>query len=190
MCIKYNYKQFYGDYHIMNLFRQNGYLRNIAVNYATKYALKPNNSYRYFPLINDRSGDCANFISQCLKAGGAPMNYSSKNPWWYKHNSTNVKNDTWSISWTVAHSLYWYLKINQESKLYGAKGLEVRDVSQLQLGDIIFFEDNKGAIFHSAIVTSFLYNEPLISHHSFEALNIPYQASWPASKLHFLKISI
>jgi hypothetical protein len=174
----------------MYLFRENQYLRNTAVNYAKRYALKPNNSYRYFPLINDRSGDCANFLSQCLNAGGAPMNYSNKNPWWYKHNSANVNNDTWSISWTVAHSLYWYLKINQESKLYGAKGLEVRDVSQLQLGDLIFFEDNNGAIFHSAIVTSFLYNQPLISHHSFEALNIPYASSWPASKLHFLKISI
>jgi hypothetical protein len=174
----------------MYLFRQNQYIRTRAVAYAIEYALKPNKAYRYFPLINDRSGDCANFLSQCLKAGGAPMNFSSRNPWWYKHNPINSKNDSWSISWTVANSLYWYLKINQQSNLYGAKGLEVGTVSELELGDLIFFEDVKGNIFHSAIVTSFSYNQPLISHHSFEALNIPYASSWPASKLRFLKISI
>jgi hypothetical protein len=174
----------------MYFFRVNGYLRNNAVKYAIKYALKPNKAYRYFPLVNDSSGNCANFISQCLYAGGAPMNYNRQNPWWYKHNSINFQNDKWSISWTVAHSLYWYLKTNHQSKLYGAKGLEVRNISELQLGDLIFFENDKGAIFHSAIVTSFLHNQPLISHNSFEALNIPYASSWPASKLHFLKISI
>lgn len=175
---------------IMYFLRQNQYSRNTAVSYAIKYALKPNSSYRYFPLINDNSGDCANFLSQCLHAGGAPMNYSNQNPWWYKHNSASLKDDIWSVSWTVAHSLYWYLKINQESNLYGVKGLEVRNASELQLGDLIFFRNDKGNIFHSAIVTSFLHNQPLISHHSFEALNIPYTSSWPASKLHFLKISI
>lgn len=174
----------------MYLFRQNQYNRNNAVAYAIKYALKPNKSYRYFPLVNDRSGDCANFISQCLKAGGAPMNFSRQNPWWYKRNSINSKNDTWSISWTVANSLYWYLKVNQKSNFYGPKGLEVRNISELELGDLIFFQDNKGSVFHSAIVTSFSSNRPLISHHSFEALNIPYSSSWPASKLRFLKISI
>lgn len=174
----------------MYLFRQNQYSRSDAVKYAITYALKPNPAYRYFPLINDSSGDCANFLSQCLYAGGAPMSFNSHNSWWYKHNAISRNNDTWSISWTVAHSLYWYLKINQESNSPGVKGLEVPNASALELGDLMFFEDNKGNIFHSAIVTSFLYNQPLISHHSFEALNIPYQRSWPASKLHFLKISI
>lgn len=174
----------------MYLYRQNQYSRNDAVQYAIKYALKPNPAYKYFPLVNDTSGDCANFISQCLYAGGAPMIFNTRNQWWYNHNSTGVNDDTWSISWTLAHSLYWYLKINQESNLVGAKGLEVPNVSILQLGDLIFFQDNKGTIFHSAIITGFSGNQPLISHHSFEALNIPYQRSWPASKMHFLKISI
>lgn len=172
-------------------YRQNKYLRVNAVKYALTYALTPNPAFRYFPLTNDTSGDCANFVSQCLLAGGAPMDFNLKRPWWYKTNGTsNVKDDTWSISWAVAHSLYYYLKVNEEKNSSGVKGLEIYNKNQLQIGDLIFFEDINKVIFHSAIITSFSGNEPLISHHSFEALNIFYKSSWPASKYHFIKVSI
>lgn len=169
-----------------NNLRQNNYLRESAVNYARTYALKPNPTYRYFPLqVDDTSGDCANFISQCLKAGGAPFSFNAKNSWWYQ--SKNISNDTWSVSWSVAHSLYWYLKVNNELKLLGVKGTEVNSPNTLELGDLIFYEDNKGTIFHSAIITGF-NNIPLVSHHSYEALNIPYINSYQAYKTHFIKV--
>lgn len=172
-------------------FRQGSYSRAAAVNYAITYALKPNPAYRYFPLVNDTSGNCANFISQCLKAGGAPMTYSPKYSWWYHSNgSASTRNDTWSVTWAVAHSLYWYLKINQANKYPAIKGLEVSNPSLLELGDLIFYEDNKGLIFHSSIVTGISNGIPLVSHHSYEALNIPYTRSWGASRYHFLKISL
>jgi len=175
----------------MDFFRTNQYSRINAVNYAKTYALSPNPSFRYFPLTNDTSGDCANFISQCLLAGGAPMLHDPFHPWWYqKVNATSRKYDTWSISWTVAHSLYWLLKNNQQSNALGVKGFEVQDIGMLELGDLMFFEDNNGRVFHSAIVTSFRYSQPLISHHSFEALNIFYKNSWRANRIHFLKISL
>lgn len=174
-----------------NYYRENRYSRSAAVNYAVTYALKPNPAYRYIPLVNNTSGDCANFISQCLRAGGAAMTYAPGHIWWYNNKGTsNVKDDTWSVSWTVAHSLYWYLKVNQQSGFNGVKGLEVQSPSQLELGDVIFFEDRTGLIFHSTIVTGFSGGTPLVSHHSYEALNIPYTRSWPAGKYHFLKISI
>jgi hypothetical protein len=176
----------------MDLFRENQYSRINAVKYARTYALHPNPSFRYFPLINnDTSGDCANFISQCLLAGSAPMVFNSPHAWWYKKaNTSSKKDDTWSISWTVAHSLYWLLKSNQQSKALGIKGLEIQDVKLLDLGDLIFFENNKGNIFHSAIITSFTNYQPLVSHHSFEALDIFYKNSWEANHVHFLKISL
>lgn len=176
----------------MDFFRANQYSRINAVKYAKTYALFPNPRFRYFPLINnDSSGDCANFISQCLLAGGAPMLYNSAHPWWYnKANTVSTKDDTWSVSWTVAHSLYWLLKNNQASMAPGINGLEVNDINLLELGDLMFFEDNNEKIFHSAIITSFRYSQPLISHHSFEALNIFYKSSWPANQIHFLKISL
>lgn len=171
--------------------RQNSYSRTAAVNYAVRYALKPNPAYRYFKLNENTGGDCANFLSQCLFAGGAPMIYNSNNQWWYNNKGTSkVNDDTWTTSWTVAHALYWLLKINNESNLYGPKGLEVSNASMLQPGDLVFFENNNGIKFHSAIVTSISNNVPLISHHSFEALNIPFNSSWPANKLRFLKIRV
>jgi hypothetical protein len=174
-----------------NQFRVNRYSRENAVNYAVTYALSPNPNYRYFPLINDSSGDCANFLSQCLRAGGAPMTYTANHSWWYNnHGTPNTKDDTWSVSWAVAHSLYWYLKTGQSKNYVGAKGLEIQNPSELELGDLIFFEDNKGMIFHSTIVTGFSYGLPLVSHHSFEALNIPYRTSWPVKQYHYLKISV
>lgn len=54
----------------------------------------------------------------------------------------------------------------------------------------MFFEDDKGKIFHSAIITNIANGYPFISQHSFEALNIPYENTWYASKIHFLKIRI
>jgi len=176
----------------MDHFRTNQYSRINAVRYARTYALHPNPSFRYFPLINNESsGDCANFISQCLLAGGGPMTFSGSHPWWYnKANTVSTKDDTWSVTWTVANSLYWTLKVNQQSKSSGIKGLEIYDNSLLELGDLVFFEGNNGNIFHSAIITSFRYAQPLVSHHSFEALDINYTNSWPAKRVHFLKISL
>jgi len=175
----------------MDSFRIAQYSRMNAVNYAKMYAMHPNPNFRYFPLVGNESGDCANFISQCLLVGGAPMVYNRSNPWWYKKaNIISTKDDTWSISWTVANSLYLLLKSNQKLNSSGVKGFEVQDIGMLELGDLMFFEDDNRHIFHSAIVTSFRYSQPLISHHSFEALNIFYKNSWKANRIHFLKISV
>lgn len=163
----------------------NQYSRIKAVEYAMQYAMKPNPSYRYFSLSNT-GGDCANFVSQCLYAGGINMNST----WWYKHNRTSSTNyDSWSITWSVANSLYWYLKKNAASNNNYIKGIEVNDPKALDLGDLVFFEDQNNTIFHSAIVTFHLGSEILISHHSFEAMNIPYYKSWPYKKIHFVKLS-
>jgi len=176
----------------MDLFRQNQYSRINAVSYARTYALNPNPIFRYFQLINNEtSGDCTNFVSQCLLAGGAPMIFNGSHPWWYRKNNTfSTKDDTWSIPWAVANSLYWALKTNQQSNSLGIKGYETPDIGMLELGDLMFFEGNNGNIFHAAIVTSFINSQPLVSHHSFEALDINYNNSWPAKKVHFVKISL
>ncbi|AWI06515.1 amidase domain-containing protein [Clostridium drakei] len=167
----------------MYILRASQYSKSDSVKYALKYALNPNKKYRYFPLIENNSGDCSNFVSQCLYAGGAPMIFNSKNPWWY--NNINQ-----SLSWTLAHSLYWYLKINTELNLPGCKGVETTDINSLKLGDLIFYENSKKIIFHSAIITGFSQNKPLISQHSREALNISYLKTWKSPKYHFLKIHL
>lgn len=163
------------------------YLREQAVDYATLFALSPNPHYKYFDVIGTIGGDCTNFTSQCLKAGGAPFIFDSSHPWWYKNKYLNT---SWSVSWAVAHSLYWCLKVNHHDNLPGPKGSETKDIYELKLGDLIFYEDINGLIFHSAIITSFSHGKPLISQHTFNALNIPYEKSYRATKTHFIKISL
>lgn len=175
-------------------YRVNHYLRDAAVNYATAHALLPNASYRYFPLLGDGGGDCSNFISQCLHAGGAPMDFGSISPWWYKGKGTSkVNDDIWSVSWAVAHSLYWTLKVRYERRILGLKAVEVPDMGELEIGDLIQYERGRGFIYHSAIVTSFTDSwgkrVPLITQHTYNALNISHIKP-AASKMHFMKIIV
>jgi hypothetical protein len=157
------------------------YNRQNAVNYALTYALKPNPYYRYFPLIGNSSGDCSNFISQCLYSGNIPMIYNGNSPWWYTRSSRGRSYDTWSVSWAVANSLYWHIKIS-------SIGYEVFETSDLSIGDLIFFQDIKNVIFHSMIITNFSNSLPLVCQHTFEAKNVPYNKSWDYYKAHFIKI--
>lgn len=153
-----------------------------AVNYAFNYAQTPNPAFKYIPVYEDNGGDCTNFTSQCMLAGGAPMIFSGKNPWWYK-------SSRWSFSWSVAEELYLYLKNNEKNNLYGIKGKEVPYINMLEPGDVIFYENNNGRISHSATIT-YLYNDyPLISQHTPNFLNIPFEKNW-AAKMHFIQISL
>ena len=165
----------------------NRYNRIAAVNYATRYALIPNKEYRYFKSANDNGGDCTNFLSQCLRAGGAPMDYNDLRPWWY-----DMRQGRASVSWAVAHSLYWYLKSNQSSNRNAIKGLEVNNMDELELGDLIFYENFNNVIFHGAVITSFVEvngkREPLISQHTTDLLNVTYRKKYKYKKAHFIKI--
>ncbi len=163
-------------------YRTSSYSKINAVKYANSYAKTPNPNFKYIPVYDDNGGDCTNFTSQCLLAGGAPMVFSSKNPWWYN-------NKGWSISWAVAGALYWYLKTNAQENFYGVKATEVPSDTMLEAGDIIFYENISGRISHSATITSFYYDYPLISQHTPDVLNIPYEKNW-STKMHFMRISL
>ncbi|MFA9399012.1 MAG: amidase domain-containing protein [Clostridiaceae bacterium] len=160
------------------------YNRKAAVTYAKTYALNPNPDYKFFYVFGEGGGDCTNFVSQCLHAGNIPMEFNPQSqPWWY-----NRVNNQWSISWAVAHSFYWTLKVRNEKKLTGLKGLEIKDISSLELGDVICYENYNGMVYHSAIITGFQGGEPLITQHTFNALDIPY-TKYKAKKAHYMKIS-
>lgn len=165
----------------------NNYNRVEAANYATRYALEPNKKYTYLKPSGEDGGDCTNFVSQCLYAGGAPMDHNIIRPWWY-----DIKQGKGSICWTVAHSLYWYLKVNQRINRNVIKGLEVEDITKLEIGDVIFYENFDNAIFHAAIITSFVdvgdTRQPRISQHTFNQLNETYKKSYNYKKMHFIKI--
>lgn len=175
-----------------NFFRANRYNRAEAVRYALTYALTPNSSYRIFSSVGDGGGNCTNFISQCLRAGGAPFAYDA-NPWWYRSSGGNVMKDRWSLSWAVAHSLYWTLKNREKRKARGLRAIEVQDMQMLELGDIIQYEDYKNMIYHSAIITAMSIEGgvkvPLISQNTYNARNISYIKP-KAKKMHLMKIEV
>lgn len=126
------------------------YSRLEAVRYAERWWNDYNPQYKKF------ENNCTNFISQCLRAGGAPMTgYPKRNKgWWFQSNN-------WSYSWAVAHAFRWYLS--------GAKsGLRTKEESspeQLIKGDVICYDfDGDGRWQHSTIVVAKdVNNMPLVN---------------------------
>ncbi|MFC0561707.1 amidase domain-containing protein [Halalkalibacter alkalisediminis] len=126
------------------------YNRREAVRYAERWWDDYNPGYRKF------TDNCTNFISQCLRAGGASMTGHSNREkgWWYR-------TDKWSLSWAVAHSLRWYLSGAQN----GLRGIEKERASELEPGDLICYDfDGDGRWQHTTIVVAKDPNgEPLVN---------------------------
>ncbi|MHB1314135.1 MAG: amidase domain-containing protein [Christensenellales bacterium] len=151
------------------------YNRDAAVRYALQYALTPNPAYAFYP-----GDDCTNFISQCLQAGGARNDFNRAYPWWHLGGRT-------SVCWSVAHSLFWYIRTRSEKKRFGIKAetyyLDDQDDYARQirgkvvLGDLIQYRNSQGRIQHSTMITGFdpQSGEPLVSQHTFEGRNVTWR---------------
>ncbi|KZE43707.1 amidase domain-containing protein [Rossellomorea marisflavi] len=115
------------------------YDRHAAVQYAEKWWNSYNPAYKKF------ENDCTNFISQCLLAGDAPMRgYPTKGKGWW------MRNQSWSYSWTVAHSLRQYIP----NSSVGLRGKLVESPDKLKLGDVICYDfEGDGRFDHTTIVT-------------------------------------
>lgn len=129
------------------------YDRHKAVQYAERWWNSYNPAYRAFDV------DCTNYVSQCLRAGGAPMWGAPERErgWWYQ-------GDQWSLSWAVAHSLRWYLSGSTK----GLQGTEVQTPEELYPGDIICYDfQGDGRWDHNTIVVAKdVYDMPLVNAHT------------------------
>ncbi|MFZ3577370.1 amidase domain-containing protein [Virgibacillus sp. DJP39] len=129
---------------------------------AVKYANRWWNSYN--PAYHKFDVDCTNYVSQSLFAGDAPMTGkpNRNKGWWYG-------DLTWSFSWSVAHSLRWYLSGSNT----GLTAKEVEAATDLIPGDVICYDfegDNKWD--HSTIVVAKDNNEePLVNAHTTNSKN-------------------
>ena len=132
------------------------YDRLQAVKYADTWWNEYNPAYQSF------ENDCTNYISQCLRAGGAPMRGQPNRSrgWWYS-------GDVWSYSWSVAHALNLYLQNSVE----GLRTREVSSPEELLLGDIICYDfEGDGRFNHNTIVTAKDYNGmPLVNAHTYDS---------------------
>ncbi|NLT58307.1 MAG: amidase domain-containing protein [Clostridiales bacterium] len=149
------------------------YDRERAIQYAKSWALRRNPSYADFSLMG---GDCTNFISQCLYAGGGVQNYTPTMGWYYNSLSSRAP------AWSAARFLYRFLKANR------SVGPVAREVgkSGLQIGDLIQLENESG-VYHSLIVTGFDGRDPLICTHTFDAYMVPF-SRYTAPAAHFMHI--
>ncbi|MGP4076560.1 amidase domain-containing protein [Halobacillus sp. K22] len=114
------------------------YNRRDAVRYAERWWDSYNPAYRHFDV------DCTNYVSQCLRAGGAPV-WGAPNRsrgWWYSGSN-------WSFSWAVAHAFRWYLSGARQ----GLTATEVSSAQELSPGDVICYDfEGNGRFDHNTIV--------------------------------------
>ena len=123
-------------------FKFKKYDREAASLYARKYAKNPNKDYPFYGKP-DYKGDCTNFTSQCLYAGGIVTDNVGKYQW-YKLNS----------AWRGANKFYEYWNNNKESG--STKGLKASKsiFKDIRLADLIE-KKPKNAVTHTVIVTGY-----------------------------------
>ncbi|AJY77571.1 hypothetical protein VN24_07135 [Paenibacillus beijingensis] len=123
------------------------YRRDLVAAYADQWWKLPNPSYEPFEV------NCTNYVSQCIFAGSAPMNYTGKREsgWWYKGRSGGA--ELWSYSWAVSNALQVYLSFPRSR---GFRAQSVDSAQELQLGDVIMYDwSGDGRYQHTTIVTAF-----------------------------------
>ncbi|NEY33982.1 hypothetical protein GTU99_17545 [Streptomyces sp. PRKS01-65] len=121
--------------------------------YAEKYWKNYNSNYRKF---SDVGGDCTNFISQALRAGGWKNDtgwYKSYKNWWY--NSSNQ-----TTSWVNVN--YW-----ASFALHSDRAYNLDNVYKLGIGDILQMDFNGNrSKDHSMITTYKSGGVPYLTYHS------------------------
>ena len=134
------------------------YIREKAVEYALKWALSRNPQYYDFTYLG---GDCTNFISQCMFAGGIQM-YFNLSGWFYSSLSSRAP------AWTGVNE-FWNFAINNTSNK-GVKLIEC-NLNEVEIGDIIQLY-NGVRYYHNLIVTE-IDTDIKISAHDNNVKNLP-----------------
>lgn len=152
------------------------YNRNAAYEYARKWWNKTNPKYLNF---HGLGGDCTNFTSQCVHAGGITMDLEKPYIWKYfssEHNSTSERIGR-SSSWTSVMEFRKYAQLNTFGK--GLRAEIGHDLKVVERGDIVQIEDE-----HSTLVVNNIYKQDqlidiLISSHSDNRFNESLIEEWP-----------
>lgn len=150
------------------------YQRNEAVRYALRWALHRNPAYFDYESLG---GDCTNFVSQVLRTGGAPMDFTETFGWYYQNANDKAP------AWTAVEPLYRYL---MRKKGGGVTAL-LTDLHHLELGDLIQFSFDGTHFQHTAVVTGSRGGVPLVCAHSVDARQRPMD-SYEFHAVRFLHI--
>ncbi|MFF2021275.1 amidase domain-containing protein [Streptomyces sp. NPDC058171] len=130
-----------------------GYDYGAMARYAEKYWKNYNSAYRKF---NGKGGDCTNFVSQSLRAGGWKNKsgwYKNAKYWWY-----NSANQTYS--WTSVNHWATFAKKSGRTSILG-------NVYQMGYGDVLQMDfDRKNGKDHTMITTHRAKSQPYLTYHS------------------------
>lgn len=143
------------------------------LSYAQKWAYVYNPSYCDF---NDLGGDCTNFISQCLFAGGAAMNFTRDTGWYYNSLSDRA------AAWTGVEYFYRFIVRNNDT---GPFGHEI-PLSEARVCDIIQLGSSEG-FYHTLLVSGIKNGEFLLAAHTFDCFDRPL-SSYSFKKARCLRI--
>lgn len=140
------------------------YPLNIAaeIRYAKQWAYSRNPAYYNFDAIG---GDCTNFVSQCLYAGGAVMNDTRDTGWYYAslHNR--------AAAWTGVSYFYQFMTRNKSIGPFAA----VIPLTKVQAGDVIQL-GSQSQFYHSLFVVDVQNGMPYIATHTRDAFHVPLSA--------------
>ena len=138
------------------------YNRALAVEYAKKWAFSRNPAYYDFSALG---GDCTNFASQCIFAGGEKMNYTPGTGWYYAGINSRAP------AWTGVNELYNFLINNKGA---GPRAVVV-PLSEIREGDIVQIRFSGADSFaHSPVVVRAGRGTPgtvLVAAHTNDAYN-------------------
>ncbi|MBP3856956.1 MAG: amidase domain-containing protein [Ruminiclostridium sp.] len=132
------------------------------IDYAAKWAYSYNPDFYDF---TELGGDCTNFISQCVYAGGAVMNYTPDTGWYYIALSERA------AAWTGVEFFARFVLNNRGAGPFGSL---VR-LRELRAGDVVQLGDRSG-FYHSLLVTDILYGIPYVTAHTYNVYNKPLAA--------------
>ena len=127
--------------------------------YAEKWAFSVNPDFYDF---SELGGDCTNFVSQCLYAGGAVMNYTPDLGWYYISLSDRA------AAWTGVEFFARFMFTNKSAGPFGEQ-VALREV---QIGDVIQLGTDSG-FYHSLLVTGMENGKPYVTAHTYDVYNVP-----------------
>lgn len=137
------------------------YNRKNALQYARRWALDRNPLFFSF---NGIGGDCTNFVSQCIFAGGCVMNYTPTYGWYY------ISSNDRTPSWSGVTFFYDFMVNNKEQGPFAHEATR----EEMEPGDVIQLRNEDGIYYHTIIITDIMDNgEILIAAHSDDYLDRP-----------------
>lgn len=148
-----------------------------AVEYAITYAFNYNTSK--YPSYAGKGGDCANFISQALHAGGKPMmgtNSANFNNWFCRSNQLwDV--DKISSTWRGADAFgdYWMTKAvsfkDFDGSYFNDSSKFKKILSYGHRGDAVSLLNSNGRPFHTLIIIDYDKEDLICAAHSNNTIN-------------------